>query len=215
MRIHLIGVNHDVQRFKYRHTPSGEEPSLSNDQLNYKDAVDSAIRDLKPDLLAEEDNPKFFCRDEFSILKAFECHYGIEHRFVDPDLTQRLNKGYKDKCSIKNCWRTVNTDPYTVIKGKAHEIWHQFPIRERLWLDELRATPNRNVLLICGDMHIETLPRLKAKGIKFKINNRGIGADTYTEKETDQCALEWAKRNLLYDDGNCFCRRCSVNLMLD
>ncbi len=207
--IHLIGVNHDVQRCNLSARRKSTQGGFTNEQIQYKKEVGAAIRDLSPDLLAEEDNPQFFCKTEQSILKALGCYYRVRHEFIDPDLPKRSQIGYKDKCAVKNCWELTRSTPYIPIEGKAHEIWHQFPIRERFWRTELGMIDDLTVLLICGDMHLETLPRtLIANGLPSPaVRVRGVGADTYSEKQLDQSALEWALGNLRFDDAECFCRQ--------
>jgi hypothetical protein len=95
--IHLLGVNHLVQRFKAPPGPAEGNLSFSDDQIKFKDAVERAIRELKPDLLAEEDNQE--CLDKagaISILRAIHKLVGIRHEFVDPSKRERRAKGYRD-----------------------------------------------------------------------------------------------------------------------
>jgi hypothetical protein len=162
--IHLIGINHKFGRYNSISDGNGFSP----DHILYKNAVELAIRELKPDLFAEEDNLAYFKDGDFSILQVLGVHYGFKPLFIDPDFKQREKINYKNEKALKKCWEDTHLDTFDKVQGKAHEIVHQFPVRERFWLRQLGTTNKNDILLVCGDLHIETFPiLLKTLGIPY------------------------------------------------
>jgi hypothetical protein len=209
--IHLIGVNHLAQRFKSSRGPSEQNLSFTDDQIKFKDAIEKAIRDLKPDLLAEEDNQERLDKaGSISILQAIHKIVGIRHEFVDPNKAERNARGYKDYvqlCKFEQIRSPlVDDDNLSEVEmlARAHEIAHQFPIRERFWLAELRRIAAQKILFVCGDIHLCTFGNLlAAELIAFSVFAEGIGVNPSNKIEYD--ALEYAKDNHMFDDADCFC----------
>ena len=85
----------------------------------------------------------------------------------------------------------------------AHEIAHQYPRRERFWLRELEKENAKNVLFVCGDIHLRTFPKLLAtEGIESEVIKGGIGVD-YSMAEYK--AFEFAENNNMFSQTDCFC----------
>jgi hypothetical protein len=87
----------------------------------------------------------------------------------------------------------------------AHEIAHQFPIRERFWLNELKQANAGHILFVCGDIHLRTFPKLlKVDGIESEIIKEGIGV-SHSAKE--YVAFDFAESSDMFDQADCFCRK--------
>ncbi len=195
--IHLIGVDH----FKAQRKKSGLE--LTELQRQYQAIVESAIRSLRPDLLAEEDHPSYLSEDgAASILQPLAQSQGIPHLFVEADRATQKKLGYKTVDMIKEL--LIARGDCSATTASAHKIAHQFPIRERFWLTELNRTTANNVLLVCGDLHFTTFTDLlAAEGIPYSILAERVGVDTANDPEYQ--ALKYAQDNYMFGETNCFC----------
>jgi hypothetical protein len=75
------------------------------------------------------------------------------------------------------------------LKGRAIELGHYFPIRERFWLERLHGCRKSDAIFVCGNAHIRTLTTLlDAEGIKYSIVERGIGVTP--EEDEDWSRIE-------------------------
>jgi hypothetical protein len=203
MKIHLIGVNHDLAQRKKR----GE--SLTDCQRLFQQTVESAIESIHPDLVAEEDHPQFLGEEdsESVLLKmANEKAPPLKHLFVDPDKQKRDLIGYKAISSIYQLLIGETTNPSWEI-AQAHLIAHQFPIRERFWLSEIRKRNAENILFVCGDIHRQTFTDLLlGEGIEFCVFAKRIGISTSNNGEYS--GLKYANEKKMFDQINCFCLEC-------
>ncbi|HUD56871.1 MAG TPA: hypothetical protein VMR02_16690 [Terracidiphilus sp.] len=210
MILYLVGVNHEATRYKQ---PRG----LTKENLVFIDVIESTITEHSFDLLAEEEQPE--CLIKYSAVSLFDAihrAHGIPHEFVDPNQREREGIKYRNDreiCGLEE-FRTQVSHPllekdencgHEVEKiAHAHEIAHQFPIRERFWLNELRKTNAQNILFVCGDIHLRTFPRLlEAEGIRPEFIKDGIGVD-YTAIEYS--AFDFAKSCNLFSQADCFCK---------
>jgi len=195
--IHLIGVDH----FKAQRKKRGLD--LTDIQWNYQSVVESAIASIRPDLLAEEDHPSYLSEDGAeSILQPIARSHGIRHLFVEADRAMRMELGYKDFDMIY-CLLIPKGIPSGTV-ASAHKIAHQFPIRERFWLRELNRTTANNVLLICGNLHLQTFTTmLTADGIPYNIFAERIGVDHSADPEYE--AFRYAQNHNMFGETNCFC----------
>jgi hypothetical protein len=195
--IHLIGVDH----FKAQRKKRGLE--LTDIQGQYQTIVESAIRSLHPDLLAEEDHPSYLSEDGAeSILQPIADSHGIGHLFVEADRATQRKLGYKTVDMIKEL--LIARGDHSATAASAHKIAHQFPIRERFWLEKLGETAQKNVVLVFGDLHLTTFTNLlAAEGIPCGILAERLGVDTANDPEYQ--ALKYAQDRNMFGETNCFC----------
>jgi hypothetical protein len=70
-------------------------------------------------------------------------------------------------------------------------------------LDELKKANAKNILFVCGDIHIRTFPQLLlAEGIKSEVIKEGIGIDS---SAIAYRAFEFAESTNLFSHTDCFC----------
>ena|SRR6202050_409608 len=195
--IHLIGVDH----FKAQRKKRGLE--LTDIQGQYQTIVESAIQSLHPDLLAEEDHPSYLSEDVAeSILQPIAEFHGIRHLFVEADRATQRKLGYKTVDMIKDL--LIARGDRSATAASAHKIAHQFPIRERFWLEKLGETAQKNVVLVFGDLHLTTFTNLlAAEGIPCSILAERLGVDTANDLEYQ--ALTYAQDHNMFSETNCFC----------
>jgi hypothetical protein len=207
--LYLVGVNHEAARYK-------EARGFSKDNLAFIDVIESAVMSHSFDLLAEEERPECLVKySAISLLDAIHRAHGIRHEFVDPNSREREGIGYRNYGEIcglevfrtqvshpllekdENCECEIEKIAY------AHEIAHQFPIREKFWLNELKKTNAENILFVCGDIHLRTFPQLlAASGIESDVIKDGIGVD-YSAIEYK--AFELAESSRMLSETRCFC----------
>jgi hypothetical protein len=195
--IHLIGVDH----FKAQRRKRGLE--LTELQRQYQTIVESAIQSLHPDLLAEEDHPSYLYEDGAeSILLPIAQSHAIPHLFIEADRATQKKLGYKTVDMIKEL--LIARGDTSATSASAHKIAHQFPIRERFWLEELGETAQKNVVLVFGDLHLTTFTHLlAAEGIPYSILAERVGVDTANDPEYQ--ALKYAQDHNMFGETNCFC----------
>jgi hypothetical protein len=161
------------------------------------------------DLLAEEEQPELLIKySAISLLDAIHRAHGIRHEFVDPNARERNvigYKGFEQLCLLEpiNNIFGVEGDYEAMKVAHAHDIAHQYSIRERFWLNELQRQAANTVLFVCGDLHLRTFPKLlAAEGIVSEVIKGGIGVD-YSIIEYK--AFEFAEANNMFDETDCFC----------
>ena len=197
--IHLIGVDH----FRAQRKKRGLE--LTEIQRQYQSVVESAIQSLHPDLLAEEDHPDYLAEDDAeSILCTVARSHDIKHAFIEASRAMQMSLGYKDLNMIHDLLAARGTP--SDILANAHKFSHQFPIREKFWLQQINKTGADNILLICGDLHLQSFTTiLIAVGIPYSIIAEKIGVDLANNLEYE--SLRYALDHNMFGDTNCFCLR--------
>jgi hypothetical protein len=197
--IHLMGVDH----FRAQRKKQGLE--LTEIQRHYQSLVESAIQSLRPDLLAEEGHPSYLSGDgaESILLPIAESH-DLRHIFVEADRATQISLGYKDLKMINDLLAARGTP--SDILANAHKFSHQFPIREKYWLQQLNKTGASNILLIFGDLHLTSFTALLNAGqIPYSIFAERVGIDSENDLEYE--GLKYALDNNMFGDTNCFCLR--------
>jgi hypothetical protein len=176
---YLVGVEHGVQS-------KSKDATETAEQAEYRSSLERAIKAFKPAILAEEFNKDALERaafvrkapqEPFTKQIAFEA--GISHMFCEPDLYTKLDFGYQGRDGwlhhIDGLWEQVPEPNRSLLAG-ALEIMKDFPLREELWLNQMKDVLGEEIIFICGDGHIETFAeRLAAKKIGSKIVQRQIG----------------------------------------
>jgi len=179
--VHLIGVEHKVQRRKS--TAQVSQTRKGNWEL-YSSAVKSAISKVRPSVVAEELNQElldYYIKSEsllLSIKNDYELRTGarIKHIFAEPCSAQKKQIRIKEDCDVRRILKANGSHEPTDELVSAHMAAHQFPIREQFWIGMIWGHLNSGVLFVCGDAHIDTFPMLlDLKGIAYNVIQRGIG----------------------------------------
>ena len=214
MVLYLVGINHEASRYK-------QARGFTNDNLTFIKAIELATSKHPIDLLAEEEHPEYLIKHcATSLLDAIHRANGIHHVFIDPNSREREIIGYRDDCNIWGLEEFRTQVSYPLLEqaescgceiakiAKAHEIAHHFPSRETFWLDELKKANARNVLFVCGDIHLRTFPKiLAAEEIESEVIMEGIGVD-YNSLAYE--AFKFAEGNNMFSQVHCFCRDGAV-----
>jgi hypothetical protein len=207
--IYLVGVNHEAARYK-------QARGLTESNLAFIEVIQSAIKEHDIGFLAEEEQPECLIRlNAISILEAIHRGYRVPHGFIDPNSRERKAIRYRncsEICGLEK-FRTQVSYPLSEKDENceseiekialAHEIAHQFPIREGIWLSELKKANAQNILLVCGDIHLHTFPKLlRTVEAEAEVVREGVGVD-YSAIEYK--AFEYAKDNHMFEVTDCFC----------
>jgi hypothetical protein len=162
--LYLIGVNHAVQ---FRSQLFSESGSVRKKREAFKAHVAEMIDELDIEVLAEEfsdegkkeSETREFVKDlakavhepfdweterqQFdweTELQKFSKAKGIEHRFCDPDSSERKALG-------------IEVDP----RKETEADWRK---REQVWLSRIADCKDRRVLFVCGDNHYDAFAEL-------------------------------------------------------
>ncbi len=165
--LYLIGVNHAVQFKSAVSQLFSESESVQKKREAFKAHVAEMIDKLDIEVLAEEfgdegkkeseirEFVKDFAkavhepfdwetaRQQFdweTELQKFNKAKGIEHRFCDPDSSERKALG-------------IEVDP----KKQTESDWRK---REQVWLSRIADCKLRRVLFVCGDNHYDAFAQL-------------------------------------------------------
>jgi len=165
--LYLIGVNHAVQFKPAMSQMFSESESVQEKREAFKAHVAEMIDKLDIEVLAEEfgdegkkeseirEFAKDFAkavhepfdwetsRQQFdweTELQKFNKAKGIEHRFCDPDSSERKTLG-------------IEVDP----KKQTESDWRK---REQVWLSRIADCKLRRVLFVCGDNHYDAFAQL-------------------------------------------------------
>ena len=165
--LYLIGVNHAMQFKAASSQMFGESESVHKKREAFKAHVAEMIDTLDIEILAEEfsdegkkeSEAREFAKDfakalhepfdwetarqQFdweTELQKFNKAKGIEHRFCDPDSSERKTLG-------------IEVDPKKQTESDRRK-------REQVWLSRIADCKRRRVLFVCGDNHYDTFAKL-------------------------------------------------------
>jgi len=165
--LYLIGVNHAVQFKPAMSQMFSESESVQKKREAFKAHVAEMIDKLDIEVLAEEFGDEGKKESEISEfvkdfakavhepfdwetsrqqfdweteLQKFNKAKDIEHRFCDPDSSERKTLG-------------IEVDP----KKQTESDWRK---REQVWLSRIADCKLRRVLFVCGDNHYDTFAKL-------------------------------------------------------
>lgn len=165
--LYLIGVNHAVQFKSAVSQMFGESESVSKKREAFKAHVAEMIDKLDIKILAEEFNDEAkresetrefakniakdlhepfdweTARQQFAWeteLQKFNKDKGIEHRFCDPESSERKALG-------------IEVDPQRETDTDRRK-------REQVWLSRIADCKGRRVLFVCGDNHYDPFAQL-------------------------------------------------------
>ena len=197
--IYLIGCRHiQNQTFFPRN-------GLLSGQRNFKAFISGVIRKYKISLVAEELDSDYFERTKrrsVALDLANELS-GIEHRFCDPCPLERTVLGIDRGLPIID-------DPFDpalseLIQNEKdahmHDIGHRWPVREDFWIKQLGGDLHRDVLFICGALHVCTFgSRLRARETETRVIRRFFERPRYWLKSKSN-AIEFAALKEVLRDG--------------
>jgi hypothetical protein len=173
--VYLIGVAHEAQ------ASSSGKPENEVQGL-YTGALERTIISVRPRIVAEEYNEEAEQENKRrSIGKQVAVALGVEHRFCDPNRTERQQIGYFGPQELHlqismhdPNWNISNEEAQA--KGWAICIGRYFSVRERFWLEKIRDVVNEEVVFVLGDGHVASFTKLLAnEGINSQLVQRGIG----------------------------------------
>ena len=161
--LYLIGVDHRVQ-FKDAQTqmfPAWEPEAVRKQREAFKEYVAEMIDRLDIEILAEEFSKRQPDEQEEAnrarvapeleetappplnwetVLEQLSKFKGIEHRFCDPDSSERKSLG-------------IEVDP----QKQTEADWRK---REQVWLSRIADCKRKRVLFVCGDNHYDAFAQL-------------------------------------------------------
>lgn len=207
--IYLIGVEHKVQ---WIIGGASVPNSRHEDWCSYISAIDQAVTGRRIDVVAEELNQEILNENncaksiliETKMLLEKRLKRKIEHLFVEPSKAEKNYYGYKEDNEVKRILKGSATEEPSRELVWAHMVAHQFPIRERFWFDKINEHLDRDILLICGDAHIDTFPSvLNEKGVGYAVIKRGIGMPNADFIESK--GIDYARKIGLFGTTSCPC----------
>jgi hypothetical protein len=209
--IYLVGCRH--KPYQTFNPASSYFPKARN---RFKSFLRSAIEVNEIDLVAEELDCEFFEREKrqsvaLNLANELRNTRDIEHRYCDPTPSKRCEIGIGRGLPIDD---PVDPELSKLIKTKReahlHDIAHRWPVREEYWIRKLAGDLQRNVLFICGALHVCTFgSRLRTKQVPVTVLQR------FFERPkgwlvSDDNAIEFAAckdvlRNGFPPEKGCFC----------
>jgi hypothetical protein len=219
--IHLIGVEHKVQWRQPRMPLRLVGESRQTNWSLYSSILEEVIEAFRPAVVAEELNQEFLDQRnnaESLLLCMTRRHESrtrtkIEHIFAEPDLAEKSAKGCKSEEQVEATLETTLHLKPTRSQIISHMIAHQHPIREGLWFDTIKKHREREMLFVCGDIHLYTFRRfLRDRGVHCRVAKRRIGVDAPCLSDYE--GLKLAIENQMCSDDRCFCRETTQGYRL-
>ena len=168
--VYLIGVDHKVQ-----YTNDHMDILLVKSFAQY---LKGQAKQLKVTLIAEEFNQEAICKSKAKACTARDVakKLGIEHRFCDPDSTERASIGIPSEKEIKEqlgLGVCLTHDEFELLEKEEEKY---FPQREQFWFEKIEDKINNDLIFICGNKHIKSFQKLLIeKGCKVKNLSEGWG----------------------------------------
>jgi hypothetical protein len=209
--IHLIGVNHRIQWEKLPSANAYIPHEVQQDQARYSTLIEEFLCKFHSPVVAEEyTGEKLRETKTRSILLEIKSAYEVRHRvkiehiFAEPCTAQKEVIGYKEPESIEVLLKRNQQKDPTDEETMAHVIAHQHPIREKFWLDKIRKNLDKDILFVCGDIHLVTFPMLLERElINYEVIEGRVGVRNL--KMLDYRALKYAQDHGMLGKTNCFC----------
>ena len=176
---HIIGVAHRVQA-----KPKGAADS--QDQKEFRTCLSLAIEQMKPAVVGEEFSDYALRRlreergmDHESLTKEIADSFKVEHRFCDPDAETRMKMGYIEGSQLALQLATGDnplSNAEINDRGFAIEVAKYWPLREQFWFVQLRDVQDKEVIFVCGDVHVESFRELlKKNNVPSTVLSRRFG----------------------------------------
>jgi hypothetical protein len=138
--LYLIGIDHTVQCYSATAQLFGEPEERQTKRAAFKAHVAEMIDKLDIEILAEEfsEEAKRKPIRRETVLEQFSKAKGIEHRFCDPNSSEKKALGIEVDKETESDWRK----------------------REQVWLSRIADCKGRRVLFVCGDNHYDAFAQL-------------------------------------------------------
>jgi hypothetical protein len=180
---HLIGVNHNVQRY----APGAK---LDAHQVVLEQCLNAAIKECRPTLIAveeSEDTLKEKRKGDYvvyeSIPRNVARRHTIKSMLCEPSNDWKDQHGYMDELTLHRELFTsglLRDIPSNQEKAAvtAVNMTLFFSLREEYWLNQFKNYFQSNVIFILGENHIDSFSsRLQDAGVQVSIFCRGIGVN--------------------------------------
>jgi len=154
--VYLIGVDHEIQYLP------------SNSDLSLLQFLQQKIRQLGIVLIAEELSQEAIERQENLIktkVDSISRHVaeitGIEHRFCDPNNSERESLGIPSTSDIRRKLGLKAGQDEPKVEREKRKYW---PVREQFWLEQIKDRIEEKLLFVCGACQL-----LERKNCKVEI----------------------------------------------
>ncbi len=160
--VYLIGVDH-----KSQYLASKSSRSL----LQF---LQQKVRQLSIVLIAEELSQEAIEREENlrktkvdSTARVVAEITDIEHRFCDPNSSERRTLGIPSTSDIRRKLGLKAAQDEAKVKEEERKYW---PVREEFWLEQIKDRIEEKLMLVCGACHIQGFRSLlERKNCKVEI----------------------------------------------
>jgi hypothetical protein len=166
--INIIGVDHLIQ-YDNRIVPEDVFCEFTNYLAKH-------TRMLNIKLIAEEFSNEalydVYCATIATVKKATQ-EIGIEHRFCDPEESERKELGIPYYADIRDCIKRkynifdeiiTDFDLRKKIEKETSDVSKSFwGLREEFWFSKISDSLDKNILFVCGHEHTERFAALMAK----------------------------------------------------
>lgn len=166
LMIHLVGTFHELQ---YTGRPGcGPPDKVRRGRHDLQAYLRELITRINPKLIAEEFSQQALDGlNAKSTVKLVADEFGIEHRFCDPDVAERVKLGLPH--------------PFLDDYDKSEEA-RLHRKKESYWLETLSDMINHDILFICGATHVSSFTQLLLEeGITVQIEDEKFGQEIYNE----------------------------------
>lgn len=168
--IYIIGVNHELQYL---------DPSTGL----FVKALREWSASCKVSLIAEELNQEAIDKEGKTRNQTLEstCRHvasslGLEHRFCDPDNSERASLGIRSGRQIRRDLGVRAGENEELVEMEFRKDW---PIREAFWLDRISDKIDEDLLFICGSSHVDNFVALvESKGHRVAVLYKDCGPES-------------------------------------
>jgi hypothetical protein len=185
-------------------------------QSRFESFLRNAIEINEIELVAEELDCEFPEREKrqsvaLRLVNELRNTKNIEHRYCDPTPSKRRELGIGRGLPIDD---PVDPELSKLIQTRReahlHDIGHRWPVREEYWIKKLEDDLYRNVLFICGALHVCTFgSRLRTKQIPVTVLKwffeRPKGWLASEDNAIEFAACKDVLRHGFPPDKGCFC----------
>ena len=183
--IYIIGIHHEIQYW------DGSDSPFLISLRNWGSMLDLSViaEELNEEAIAKEET--FRKQSLASVAQKAASILNLEHRFCDPNTSQRADLKILTPSEVrKNLGLRVGQDEGLVEKEEMQRYW---PLREKFWLDRIKAKSEEGILFICGVSHVERfLSLLEANGMKSVVLHK----DWVVESKLDDIVSEGVVRDV-------------------
>ena len=174
--VYLIGVYHEIQ-----YTNDKTKPADFQIVTEFTDYLENETRTRNVTLIAEEFSDESMLKNEAKTRTVYDVAVkvgGAEHRYCDPDCSERKSLGIpcrdqiKKKLGIKGLTKQEDEQRIKEEQRKYHRI------REQYWFESIEDKLHEPIIFVCGDSHVETFCSLLTEhGYEATILSTGWGKE--------------------------------------